>query len=67
MAPGDPVFGAEVLEVDPSRTRLTARHRGDEAIGEMARKGLDDNLAGGDIRKRCFPVPHLDALNLLDR
>ena len=67
MAFGDPVLGAQVLEIDPRRPRFAFSHRGDEAFRDVAPEGFDDDVAGGDFGKASRPLPDLDARQFLDR
>jgi len=63
----DPVFGAQVLEVDPQCRRCTGLHRLQIAFRQFAGEGLDHHVSDIGRLPLLWPLAHLDPLLPLAR
>jgi hypothetical protein len=65
VAPLDPVFRAQVFEIDPARLRSALGHRLHVGLGRIAAERLDDDVGHLDRCKRVAQPRDFHALELL--
>jgi len=62
VAAGDPVFGAEIIEVEPQRWRFPCGHAVHVVGGQLTGEGGDDYVGRLGVQPFARPLTHLDAL-----